>query len=228
MARKAPRRTTERILEAALDLFNRFGEPNVSTAVVAAELGINPGNLHYHYHYHYPAKAEIVNALSQRYALSLQDLFETAGDVREMQAAWGFFLTLFERLWDYRFLYRDINDLLSRNRTLETQFRVILQSKAQAVRQVLDALRTGGALAIKPEAIEPTTTSMLVVLTYWLNFESVRDPRREQESAQVQHALAGGSRQVLRLLAPYLEPKQCQHLLALMRAHASEDGVPPG
>jgi hypothetical protein len=113
--------------------------------------------------------------------------------------------------------------LLSRNRTLETQFRVILQSKAQAVRQVLDALRTGGALAI-----EPTTTSMLVVLTYWLNFEFVRDPRREQESAQVQHALAGGSRQVLRLLAPYLEPKQCQHLLALMRAHASEDGVPPG
>ena len=221
MARKAPRRTAERILEATVDLFNCFGKPNVSTAVVAAELGISPGNLHYHYHY--PAKAEIVNALSQRYALSLQDLFETAGDVREMQAAWGFFLTLFERLWDYRFLYRDINDLLSRNRTLETQFRVILQSKAQAVRQVLDALRTGGALAI-----EPTTTSMLVVLTYWLNFEFVRDPRREQESAQVQHALAGGSRQVLRLLAPYLEPKQCQHLLALMRAHASEDGVPPG
>ena len=219
MARKAPRRTAERILEATVDLFNCFGKPNVSTAVVAAELGISPGNLHYHY----PAKAEIVNALSQRYALSLQDLFETAGDVREMQAAWGFFLTLFERLWDYRFLYRDINDLLSRNRTLETQFRVILQSKAQAVRQVLDALRTGGALAI-----EPTTTSMLVVLTYWLNFEFVRDPRREQESAQVQHALAGGSRQVLRLLAPYLEPKQCQHLLALMRAHASEDGVPPG
>ena len=41
MAKKAPRRTAERILEAALDLFNRFGEPNVSTTLVAGELGIS-------------------------------------------------------------------------------------------------------------------------------------------------------------------------------------------
>ncbi len=59
MARKAPRRTAERILEAALDLFNRLGEPNVSTTAVAAQLGISPGNLYYHY----LAKEEIVNAL---------------------------------------------------------------------------------------------------------------------------------------------------------------------
>ncbi len=45
MARKAPRRTAERILEAALDLFNRLGEPNVSTTAVAAQLGNSPGNL---------------------------------------------------------------------------------------------------------------------------------------------------------------------------------------
>jgi len=48
MARKAPRRTAQRILEAALDLFNRFGEPNVSTTLVAGELNISPGNLYYH------------------------------------------------------------------------------------------------------------------------------------------------------------------------------------
>ena len=29
--RKAPRRTAERILDHTLELFNRFGEPNVST-----------------------------------------------------------------------------------------------------------------------------------------------------------------------------------------------------
>jgi len=42
MAKKAPRRTAQRILEAALDLFNRFGEPNVSTTLVAGELNIRP------------------------------------------------------------------------------------------------------------------------------------------------------------------------------------------
>ena len=52
MVRKAPRRTAQRILETALEMFNRFGEPNVSTTALSAELGISPGNLYYHY----PAK----------------------------------------------------------------------------------------------------------------------------------------------------------------------------
>ena len=59
MAKKAPRRTAERILEVTLELFNRFGEPNVSTTLISAELGISPGNLYYHY----PAKDELINNL---------------------------------------------------------------------------------------------------------------------------------------------------------------------
>ena len=35
MAKKAPRRTAERILEVTLELFNRFGEPNVSTTLIS-------------------------------------------------------------------------------------------------------------------------------------------------------------------------------------------------
>ena len=60
---KKPRRTAERILEVSLDLFNRFGEPNVSTTLISAEMGISPGNLYYHY----PAKDELINSLFGRY-----------------------------------------------------------------------------------------------------------------------------------------------------------------
>ncbi|MEY3652315.1 MAG: hypothetical protein RL739_485, partial [Pseudomonadota bacterium] len=35
MVKKAPRRTAQRIIETSLSLFNRFGEPNVSTNLIS-------------------------------------------------------------------------------------------------------------------------------------------------------------------------------------------------
>jgi hypothetical protein len=64
MIRKAPRRTAERILSTSLELFNRFGEPNTSTSMIAGELRISPGNLYYHY----PSKDELINTLFDQYA----------------------------------------------------------------------------------------------------------------------------------------------------------------
>ncbi len=106
---KKPRRTAERILEVTLDLFNRFGEPNVSTTLISAEMNISPGNLYYHY----PAKDELINALFDRYERALNDLLHAADNVRNVEDAWLFFHMLFELIWQYRFLYRDLNDLLS-------------------------------------------------------------------------------------------------------------------
>ena len=197
MPSKAPRRTAERILEAALDLFNRHGEPNVSTSAIAAQLGISPGNLYYHY----PAKEGLVNALSQRHAQDLQPLLDCAKTVRDMAAAQALLQTLFERLWDYRFLYRDTNDLLSRNRTLEALLRQVLDGTTHALHTMLESLRGAGVVAIEPVDIGPTATGMSLVLTCWFGFEFVRDPRHAQEDAS--QVLARGAQQALHLLAPY-------------------------
>ena len=95
MAKKAPRRTAERILESSLALFNRFGEPNVSTTAIAADLHISAGNLYYHY----PAKDEIVNALFARYDEALSGLLHAGADVQDVEDAWFFMHTLFELIW---------------------------------------------------------------------------------------------------------------------------------
>jgi AcrR family transcriptional regulator len=208
---KRPRRTAERILEVTLELFNRFGEPNVSTTLISAELGISPGNLYYHY----PAKDELINSLFDRYEKALNELLQAGENVRNVEDAWLFFHMLFELIWQYRFLYRDLNDLLSKNRRLETHFQFVLKNKGQAVQAVLDGLCRGNAMQIDSRHMEPVATAMVVVLTYWLSYEYVRDPRNALEPASAGPALLRGAYHVLSLLIPYLDAEQLAHLHTL-------------
>ena len=219
MVKKAPRRTAERILEVTLELFNRFGEPNVSTTLISAELGISPGNLYYHY----PAKDELINSLFDRYERSLSELLNASDNVRDVEDAWFFMHTLFELIWQYRFLYRDLNDLLSKNRRLETHFQWVLKNKTRAVKALLDGMSRAGSIDIDSREVEATATSMVVVLTYWLSYEYVRDPRRALEPEHAQLALMRGAHHVLNLLMPYLELGQRQHLMTLVTAYDSSD-----
>jgi AcrR family transcriptional regulator len=215
MVKKAPRRTAERILEVTLALFNRFGEPNVSTTLISAELHISPGNLYYHY----PAKDELINALFDRFEHTLNELLNASESVRNVEDAWFLMHSLFELIWDYRFLYRDLNDLLSKNRRLETHFQSVLKNKTRAVKTLLDGMNQAGALHIDPRELTATATSMVVVLTYWLSFEYVRDPRHALEPENAQLALMRGAQHVLSQLIPYLEQGQRQHLLDLVGAY---------
>jgi len=212
---KKPRRTAERILEVTLDLFNRFGEPNVSTTLISAELGISPGNLYYHY----PAKDELINALFDRYERGLNDLLHAADNVRNVEDAWLFFHMLFELIWQYRFLYRDLNDLLSKNRRLETHFQFVLKNKSRAVQAVLDGLTRSQTVRIARRESEPVAAAMVVVLTYWLSYEYVRDPRKALEPESAAAALSRGAYHVLSLLMPYLETAAREHLFQIAGAY---------
>ena len=215
MAKKAPRRTAERILEVSLALFNRFGEPNVSTTLIASELGISPGNLYYHY----PAKDELINTLFGHFDSALAELLGAGEGVRDVEDAWFFMHTLFELIWQYRFLYRDLNDLLSKNRHLETRFQSILKSKSRSLHSMLEGMLRHGSVRMDGREIEGTATSMVVLLTYWLSFEYVRDPRRALEAENAQTALLRGAQHVLNALAPSLEASQRRHLLELAGAY---------
>ena len=213
MAKKAPRRTAERILAATLELFNRFGEPNVSTTVISAELNISPGNLYYHF----PSKDELVNTLFDQYEARMVVLLAASDDVRDVEDAWFFLHTLFELIWAYRFLYRDLNHLLSRNRRLETHFPAILMRKKGALRVMLDQL-------LAPDADDTATrdavaASMVVLLTYWLSYEYVLQPRTAMEPENAQDALLRGAYHVLSLMAPHLPAAAREHLKALTAAY---------
>ncbi len=217
MAKKAPRRTAQRIAEVTLELFNRFGEPNVSTTLISAELNISPGNLYYHF----PSKDALVNHLFDAYEAAMLGLLDAAADVRDVEDAWFFLHSLFEQVWNHRFLYRDLNNLLSGNRHLETHFHAVLERKTQAFRQLLESLAAEGLMRIDPDSVETLSASMSVMATYWLSYEYVRNPRQALEPASASLALSRGAKHVLALLTPYMASPQLQaHLQSLTAAYS--------
>lgn len=202
MKRKPPRRTRERILDTALRLFNDIGEPNVTTSAIADEMNISPGNLYYHFH----NKEEIVDALFEQFEREVDPLL-SAPAAREIafEDAWLFLHLLFEAIWRNRFIYRDINDLLSRNRKLELHFRTILERKTSAAQLLCTALAGAGKLDASEREIAALATNMVVVATYWLSYEYAGNARRFDDAAYQSGAIARGAYQVLSLLAPYLD-----------------------
>lgn len=202
MPRKPPRRTRERILAVALRLFNDLGEPNVTTSAIAGEMNISPGNLYYHFR----NKDDIVHALFEQFEREIDPLLDvpSAGDIG-VDDAWLLLHLLFEAIWRNRFVYRDLNDLLSRNRRLEMRFRTIVDRKTRAAQALCRSLiRTGPARA-SDDDIVALATNMVVVATYWLSFEHIRHARRFGEPDYQSAAMARGACQVLSLVAPWLD-----------------------
>jgi AcrR family transcriptional regulator len=197
MERKPKRRTRERILETSLRLFNDFGEPNVTTTAISDELDISPGNLYYHFR----SKDEIVNTIFGTFEREIDGVLAAPAARRaNVEDVWLFLHVLFEAIWRYRFLYRDLNDLLSRNRLLEIHFKRLLEQKVTTATALCDGLAAGGELRASPREITALATNMVVVATYWMSYEYVRNPRNLQEGEMV----ARGAYQVMALVAPFL------------------------
>jgi len=89
---------------------------------------------------------------------------------------------------------------------------------------VLDGIAAGSGLTIEARDAEPVATAMVVVLTYWLSFEYVRDPRRALEPETASAALSRGAFHVLCLLLPYLDGDQREHLHSLAARYTTTNG----
>lgn len=205
-------RTRSRILAEALALFNRNGEARVTTAAIAAALGMSPGNLYYHFRNKEAIVAELFRAFAWRIDVQPRTAAEGPEAIEDL---WLYLHLMLEAIWDYRFLYRDLDGLLSRNRRLRDSFARILERKHDSVIALCDGLVAAGAMRASPAEIRALSRNVLVVATYWLEFASLR----AGHPADVGPALGEGAFQVMALVAPYLRGDARRLLERLARSY---------
>jgi AcrR family transcriptional regulator len=189
--------TQNRILDTALALFNEKGVSKVSVNRIADAGGISRGNLHYHFR----TKEEIVTALFDRMA---EDMKRAAKADRENLTV-AHFRTMFdryvERVWAYRFFFRELTALTNRDPLLRRRYHAARERRMAELITFFNGLIEGGQMACPAP---PVTVSGLVTLSWitcdnWIAFleaggEPVTPARIDE-----------GFTLVMSLFAPYLK-----------------------
>jgi len=196
--KKRPRRTRERILETGLALFNQLGATRVTTADIADEMNISPGNLYYHF----GNKEEIVFALYEGYEAQVSPLYADPGGRRiDADDLWLWLHLLFEQNWRYRFLYRDLDELVTRDRKLGARVGALLRKGERTVLKLCRAMVGSDTMRASDREIEALALNVILVASYWPSFDRIRkaavDEATEPEAGRAAY-------QVLALFGPYL------------------------
>jgi len=196
--RKRPRRTRERIVETSLVMFNRLGEPNVTTADIADEMGISPGNLYYHFRNKDEIVGELFGALERRLDALLDPRVSGVVDVEDL---WLFLHLLFEAMWEYRFLYRDLDEILSRSRGLSTRFASIMRRGTATVSALCRSMVADDTMRASEREIAAIADNVALVATFWISYQRIAAQQPDAAAVNLDRA----AYQVLSLIAPFLQ-----------------------
>ena len=174
-------KTSQRIVNSSLELFNQHGERSVSTNHIAAHMEISPGNLYYHF----PNKQAIISVLFNEYeALVMSFLRLPEGRAPDVADKRFYLQQLLDAMWRYRFLYRDIEHLLHSDSELAIRYRRFSHNCLSQAQAIYAGFVEAGVLNMTPLQIESLTLNAWIILTSWVSFLCTTRENSDQLSEQ--------------------------------------------
>ncbi|MEG0829463.1 MAG: TetR/AcrR family transcriptional regulator [Anaerovoracaceae bacterium] len=128
-------KTRERIMLTAIEMFNRKGSTNVSTAQLASEMQISPGNLYYYFN----NKEHVIRSIWKEIITPQSTkLFYGDGIENSPVAIVEFFLGLARHTYSYRFFYLDLPALAQNDPQLWDLYRTRAEKVMERIDIVFD------------------------------------------------------------------------------------------
>ena len=198
-------KTRDKILHKSLALFNELGEPNVTTLLISDELDISPGNLYYHF----KSKTDILTEIFGWYELEMNQLLEAPSTEADIEDQWFFLHLIFENIAKYRFIYKDVVNVLERYEEIKQRFKKIILKKREASLKILKSLQQQDSLKANDSELEALCEHIVLTATFWLNYKLI------SQGDLTDDVLAHGVYHVISLVAPFLDDEQRKQLNAL-------------
>ena len=193
-------KTRDRIVQTSLELFNQLGERNISTNHIAAHMEISPGNLYYHF----PNKQAIIAVLFDEYAALLDSFLHLPpGRAVTVEDQRFYLKSVLAAMWGYRFLYRDLEQLLGNDPELEISYRRFSQRCLNQGHAIYSGFVDAGILIMDKVQIESIVINAWIVLTSWVRFLGTM---RENSTHLSERAIKRGVYQVLALEVGFIAP----------------------
>ncbi len=202
-------KTRDRILATSLALFNEEGTGKVSGSRIAAELGMSQGNLHYHFR----RKNEIVDRLVRRWEHDSEPVLAGPGaGLASIDDLWMFLHLAFEKICEYRFIYRDIDYLLGEFPDLGPRLRRLTARGVETTTRLCTQLADAGCLRASREDIDVLALQMILTATCWYTFAKLMPDGHDIGPGRAAY-------QVLSLLAPFLAEDERLYVEYLRRKY---------
>lgn len=207
---KASTRTRERIARISLQLFNEQGERSVSTNHIAAAADISAGNLYYHFN----NKQQIVAVLFADYqARILEALLARPPAGTDVEPLRHCVTVVINAIWDYRFIYRDLEHLVEVDPELAARHRTFSVGCLREGRGLLDHLCQAGVLDMSAAEQQTVAVNAWLILTSWVRYLHTTLP---SSAAITPTAVRRGAWQALSLLQAYVTAGAASSFAALM------------
>ena len=203
--------TRERILDTALELFNRHGERNVTTNHIAEAMGISPGNLYYHFR----NKTGIVFELFLRYEQLVAGFLQVPDRPLTWQDKVGYLEAILQSMWETRFFHRDLAHLLNQDDELRRRYGLFVRKSLDQGLAVYRGLRAAGLIEADDEALQALLINTWVLVVNWTGFVHGLLSSDQRDDDSEKRLLGQGIYQVVCLEAPYLRGDALAHLDAV-------------